>query len=157
LRFRSRCACAARVRRPDPRAPGKCHREADHRLCCPGRHHGRYRRIFRHCNLSRCTHLCCRRRQGKDRICVRHNHRQHCRQGRIQHLDLGKSGASLVGVGLRINKKNNVIVRNLKISKVLASAGDALGIQEASKVWVTTLTCRRTATTIRTSTMVCWM
>ncbi|KDN43752.1 hypothetical protein RSAG8_05942, partial [Rhizoctonia solani AG-8 WAC10335] len=49
---------------------------------------------------------------------------------------LGKSGASLVGVGLRVNKKNNVIVRNLKISKVLASAGDAIGIQQASKVWV---------------------
>lgn len=49
---------------------------------------------------------------------------------------LGKSGASLVGVGIRISKKNNVIVRNLKISKVLASVGDALGIQEASKVWV---------------------
>jgi pectate lyase len=49
---------------------------------------------------------------------------------------LGKSGASLVGVGLRVNKKNNVIIRNLKISKVLASTGDALGIQEASKVWV---------------------
>ncbi|KAF8752560.1 Pectate lyase [Rhizoctonia solani] len=49
---------------------------------------------------------------------------------------LGKSGSSLVGVGLRVNKKNNVIIRNLKISKVLASAGDALGIQEASKVWV---------------------
>ncbi|KAG8744371.1 hypothetical protein FRC10_010258 [Ceratobasidium sp. 414] len=49
---------------------------------------------------------------------------------------LGKSGASLVGVGLRVIKKNNVIIRNLKISKVLASAGDAIGIQEASKVWV---------------------
>ncbi|CUA75264.1 putative pectate lyase A [Rhizoctonia solani] len=44
---------------------------------------------------------------------------------------LGKSGASLVGVGLRVNKKSNVIIRNLKISKVLASAGDAVGIQEA--------------------------
>ncbi|KAG8739523.1 hypothetical protein FRC11_000664, partial [Ceratobasidium sp. 423] len=52
---------------------------------------------------------------------------------------LGKFGASLVGVGLRINKKNNVIVRNLKISKVLTSAGDALGIQEASKVTTTTV------------------
>ncbi|KAG9098789.1 hypothetical protein FS749_002982 [Ceratobasidium sp. UAMH 11750] len=49
---------------------------------------------------------------------------------------LGKSGASLVGVGLRVVKKNNVIIRNLKVSKVLASAGDAIGIQEASKVWV---------------------
>ncbi|KAG9093696.1 hypothetical protein FRC07_011425, partial [Ceratobasidium sp. 392] len=49
---------------------------------------------------------------------------------------LGKSGASLAGVGLRVIKKNNVIIRNLKISKVLASAGDAIAIQEASKVWV---------------------
>ncbi|KAG8790147.1 hypothetical protein FRC12_012676 [Ceratobasidium sp. 428] len=49
---------------------------------------------------------------------------------------LGKSGASLVGVGLRVIKKNNVIIRNLKVSKVLASAGDAIAIQEASKVWV---------------------
>jgi pectate lyase len=49
---------------------------------------------------------------------------------------LGKSGAALVGVGLRVNKKNNVIIRNLKVSKVLASAGDAIAIQEASKVWV---------------------
>ncbi|QRV92010.1 pectate lyase [Ceratobasidium sp. AG-Ba] len=49
---------------------------------------------------------------------------------------VGKSGASLVGVGLRVNKKSNVIIRNLKISKVLASAGDAIGIQESSRVWV---------------------
>jgi pectate lyase len=61
---------------------------------------------------------------------------------------------ALVGVGLRVNKKNNVIIRNLKISKVLgksytpadpsqrlsdvnlADAGDAIGIQEAHNVWV---------------------
>ncbi|KAG8718019.1 hypothetical protein FRC09_013293 [Ceratobasidium sp. 395] len=49
---------------------------------------------------------------------------------------LGKSGASLVGVGLRVIKKNNVIIRNLKVSKVLASAGDAITVQEASKVWI---------------------
>jgi pectate lyase len=49
---------------------------------------------------------------------------------------LGQPGASLVGVGLRILNVNNVIIRNLKISKVLASAGDAIGIQHASKVWV---------------------
>ncbi|KAG8782149.1 hypothetical protein FRC12_021175 [Ceratobasidium sp. 428] len=49
---------------------------------------------------------------------------------------LGKSGASLVGVGLRVIKKNNVIIRNLKVSKVLASAGDAIAVQEASKVWI---------------------
>ncbi|KDQ17642.1 polysaccharide lyase family 1 protein [Botryobasidium botryosum FD-172 SS1] len=49
---------------------------------------------------------------------------------------LGKYGAALVGVGLRVNRVKNVIIRNLKISKVLADAGDAIGIQEASQVWV---------------------
>lgn len=34
-----------------------------------------------------------------------------------------------------LNEKN-VIIRNVKISKVLASAGDAIGIQAASQVWV---------------------
>jgi pectate lyase len=42
----------------------------------------------------------------------------------------------LNGVGIRIVKVSNVIVRNIKISKVLASAGDAIGIQEASQVWI---------------------
>ncbi|KAF8602568.1 pectate lyase B [Ceratobasidium sp. AG-I] len=49
---------------------------------------------------------------------------------------LGKSGAALVGVGLRALSVSNVIIRNLKISKVLAEAGDALGIQAANRVWV---------------------
>ncbi|KDQ08973.1 polysaccharide lyase family 1 protein [Botryobasidium botryosum FD-172 SS1] len=49
---------------------------------------------------------------------------------------IGKSGAALVGVGLRVLEKKNVIIRNLKISKVLAEAGDAIGIQAASQVWV---------------------
>ncbi|KAG8786283.1 hypothetical protein FRC12_016755 [Ceratobasidium sp. 428] len=49
---------------------------------------------------------------------------------------LGKSGATLTGVGLRVNEVSNVIIRNLKINKVLASAGDALGIQAANRVWV---------------------
>lgn len=49
---------------------------------------------------------------------------------------IGKAGASLVGVGLRVLEESNVIIRNLKISKVLADAGDAIGIQAASKVWV---------------------
>ena len=43
---------------------------------------------------------------------------------------------ALEGVGLRVYKEDNVILRNLKISKVLADAGDAIGIQEASNVWV---------------------
>ncbi|KAJ7858811.1 pectate lyase [Mycena olivaceomarginata] len=46
---------------------------------------------------------------------------------------IGKTGSwSLVGVGLRAN----VIIRNVKISKVLASAGDAIGVQASSQVWV---------------------
>ncbi|PPQ74922.1 hypothetical protein CVT24_002999 [Panaeolus cyanescens] len=49
---------------------------------------------------------------------------------------LGKSGATLNGVGLRVLDASNVIIRNLKINKVLADAGDAIGIQNASKVWV---------------------
>jgi len=49
---------------------------------------------------------------------------------------LGKSGAKLTGVGLRVLSQSNVIIRNLIISKVLASAGDAIGIQEAHNVWV---------------------
>ncbi|KAF4574366.1 phosphoribosylaminoimidazole carboxylase ade2 [Pleurotus pulmonarius] len=35
-------------------------------------------------------------------------------------------GGSLVGVGLRVLDVSNVIIRNLKVSKVLASAGDAI-------------------------------
>ena len=42
----------------------------------------------------------------------------------------------LEGVGVRVLNESNVILRNLKISKVLASAGDAIGIQAASNVWV---------------------
>ncbi|KAF9031358.1 pectate lyase [Hymenopellis radicata] len=49
---------------------------------------------------------------------------------------LGAAGSSLVGVGLRVLNESNVILRNLKISKVLAEAGDHIGIQAASKVWV---------------------
>ncbi|CAE6457014.1 unnamed protein product [Rhizoctonia solani] len=49
---------------------------------------------------------------------------------------IGKSGAALEGVGLRVLNVENVILRNLKISKVLAEAGDAVGIQASTKVWV---------------------
>ena len=42
----------------------------------------------------------------------------------------------LNGVGLYINKQNNVIVRNLKIAKVKAADGDAIGIQASKNVWV---------------------
>lgn len=49
---------------------------------------------------------------------------------------LGKSGATLNGVGLRVLSVSNVIIRNIKITKVLADAGDAIGIQAATKVWI---------------------
>ncbi|KAJ8508416.1 hypothetical protein ONZ45_g9308 [Pleurotus djamor] len=48
---------------------------------------------------------------------------------------LGRN-AVLNGVGLRVIDVSNVIIRNIKISKVLASAGDAIGVQAASQVWV---------------------
>ncbi|KAF9040837.1 pectate lyase [Panaeolus papilionaceus] len=51
---------------------------------------------------------------------------------------LGKPGAVLNGVGLTVNGNSNVIIRNLKINKVLASSGtgDAINIQYASKIWI---------------------
>lgn len=49
---------------------------------------------------------------------------------------IGASGSSMTGVGLRIKDVTNVIVRNMKISKVLADAGDAIAIQAASNVWI---------------------
>ncbi len=42
----------------------------------------------------------------------------------------------LDGVGLRVLDESNVIIRNIKIQKVLADVGDAIGIQSASQVWV---------------------
>ncbi|KAG9093875.1 hypothetical protein FRC06_011331 [Ceratobasidium sp. 370] len=49
---------------------------------------------------------------------------------------LGKSGATLTGVGLRVLDVSNVIIRNLKINKVLAEAGDAIGVQASNRVWI---------------------
>ncbi|KAG9076209.1 hypothetical protein FRC06_009638 [Ceratobasidium sp. 370] len=54
---------------------------------------------------------------------------------------LGKSGATLNGIGLRVLDVSNVIIHNLKarfstINKVLADAGDALGIQASNRVWI---------------------
>ncbi|OBZ75016.1 putative pectate lyase A [Grifola frondosa] len=49
--------------------------------------------------------------------------------------NVGK-GATLQGVGLRVLNEQNVIIRNIAIKEVLASAGDALGIQAASNVWI---------------------
>ncbi|KAH8666594.1 family 1 polysaccharide lyase [Xylariales sp. PMI_506] len=49
---------------------------------------------------------------------------------------IGKTGSSLTGIGLTINGQSNVIVRNMKISKVLADYGDAITIQASNNVWV---------------------
>ncbi|PNS18467.1 hypothetical protein CAC42_6284 [Sphaceloma murrayae] len=46
------------------------------------------------------------------------------------------SGSGLEGIGLQVGKAKNVIIQNLKISKVVASNGDAIGIQESTNVWV---------------------
>lgn len=46
------------------------------------------------------------------------------------------SGSGLEGVGLYIKEVSNVIVQNMAISKVLAENGDAIGIQEATNVWI---------------------
>lgn len=48
----------------------------------------------------------------------------------------GESGSSIEGVGLYVKDVSNVILRNLKISKVVADNGDAIGIQAAANVWV---------------------
>ncbi|KAH7083863.1 pectate lyase-like protein [Paraphoma chrysanthemicola] len=49
---------------------------------------------------------------------------------------VGKAGSSLTGIGLTILGQKNVIIRNLKISKVLAAYGDAVTIQLSTNVWV---------------------
>jgi pectate lyase len=47
-----------------------------------------------------------------------------------------KVHTALEGIGFYAKGVENVIFRNLKISKVLADNGDAIGIQAASNVWV---------------------
>ncbi|CAE6473494.1 unnamed protein product [Rhizoctonia solani] len=42
----------------------------------------------------------------------------------------------LEGVGISIGAVSNVIVRNVKISKVLAEHGDAIGIASSNRVWI---------------------
>lgn len=42
----------------------------------------------------------------------------------------------MTGIGLTINGKSNVIVRNMKISEVLHDYGDAITIQLSTNVWV---------------------
>ncbi|ELQ44360.1 pectate lyase, partial [Pyricularia oryzae Y34] len=48
----------------------------------------------------------------------------------------GERGSSLTGIGLYIRQAKNVIVRNMKISGVKASNGDAIGIDASTNVWV---------------------
>lgn len=45
----------------------------------------------------------------------------------VLFLPLAYDYSALVGVGLRVLEESNVIIRNIKISKVLADAGDAIG------------------------------
>ncbi|CAI9632479.1 unnamed protein product [Alternaria burnsii] len=49
---------------------------------------------------------------------------------------IGKTGSSLTGIGLTILGQKNVIVRNMKISKVPAAYGDGTTIQLSTNVWV---------------------
>ncbi|CAJ0544844.1 Ff.00g084190.m01.CDS01 [Fusarium sp. VM40] len=49
---------------------------------------------------------------------------------------IGKAGSSLTGIGLTILNQKNVIIRNMKISKVEADYGDAITIQTSTNVWV---------------------
>ena len=46
------------------------------------------------------------------------------------------SESGLEGTGLYIKEVSNVIVQNMAISKVIADNGDAIGIQEATNVWI---------------------
>ncbi|KAI0595216.1 pectate lyase [Biscogniauxia sp. FL1348] len=48
---------------------------------------------------------------------------------------IGLAGSSIKGVGLTVKGVSNVILRNLKISEVLAAQGDAITIQEATNIW----------------------
>ncbi|KAH7096226.1 pectate lyase [Auriculariales sp. MPI-PUGE-AT-0066] len=49
---------------------------------------------------------------------------------------IGAPSSSLVGIGLRVQQQANVIIRNVKISKVLADNGDALAVQISNNVWL---------------------
>ncbi|CCO32841.1 hypothetical protein BN14_06904 [Rhizoctonia solani AG-1 IB] len=49
---------------------------------------------------------------------------------------IGKAGAALEGVGISIGAVSNVILRNVKISKVLAQHGDAIGVAASNRVWI---------------------
>jgi pectate lyase len=42
----------------------------------------------------------------------------------------------LIGTGLAIKNAKNIIIQNLKISKVQKGEGDAIGIQKATNIWI---------------------
>ncbi|KAI0879854.1 polysaccharide lyase family 1 protein [Annulohypoxylon maeteangense] len=48
----------------------------------------------------------------------------------------GENGSSITGVGFYIHRARNVIVRNMKIAKVAAQNGDAIGIDASSNIWI---------------------
>ncbi|KAI1503470.1 pectate lyase [Biscogniauxia marginata] len=48
---------------------------------------------------------------------------------------IGLPNSSIKGVGLTVREASNVILRNLKISEVLAAQGDAITIQASSNIW----------------------
>ncbi|KAI1263609.1 pectate lyase a [Xylariaceae sp. FL1019] len=49
---------------------------------------------------------------------------------------IGKTGSSLTGIGLTLLGVQNVIIRNLKSSLVLADYGDVVTVQASSNVWI---------------------
>jgi pectate lyase len=49
---------------------------------------------------------------------------------------IGRSGATLGGVGLEVFNQNNVVIRNLKTLRVLAEIGDAISIRNSSNIWL---------------------
>ena len=51
-------------------------------------------------------------------------------------MDFVDLGVAITGIGFYIRRVSNVIMRNLKISKVDADNGDAIGIDASSNVWV---------------------
>jgi len=49
---------------------------------------------------------------------------------------IGKAGSLLAGIGLRVLDESNVIIRNVKVQKVLATYGDAIAVQASYNVWI---------------------
>ena len=54
----------------------------------------------------------------------------------MQHADARTQTTGLTGIGLTILGQKNVIVRNMKISKVQADYGDGITVQASSNVWI---------------------